>query len=460
MQIKLSKNLPFIFIVLALLLALSACQSGSPSETPAQDEPAQSEEPAAEEATVEEAAPSGEDRVLKIWHYEPEDNAIGAAWGKAMDDFQASHPDVTIEFELKTFEQIQQTAQMILNTDEVPDVMEINKGNATAGLYASQGLLTDLTDVAAERGWNDLLGTSLQTTARYDERGIMGSGPLYGITTYGEFVMVYYNKDMFAEYGLEVPTTLDEFEAVADAFVEAGIIPISLGASSVWPQTQNFYELALYEADRELVEAYQLFKDDVDFHGPAFTFGAERFAEHIAKGYYGDNANGVIQDDATAAFAQGKFPMIITGSWMFGSFQGQITDFDWGIFLLPGKTFNTGSGGNLLVVPENAQNKDLAYEFLELTLSEDVQTLMANSGGIPVNADLSQIEDEKNQELIEAFSTIVANDGLAFYPDWPAPGYMDVLGGSIQQLIDGSITPDAFLDQIAAPWQDYKDSLE
>lgn len=433
-------------LILLLLLVLSACQSGTTTEE--------------EVETDEPVASSEEDRVFRIWHYEEDGSAVGDAWGLALEQFQEQNPDVTVEFELKTFEQIQQTAQMILNTDEAPDVMEINKGNATAGLYAKQGLLTDLTAVAAERGWDDILGTSLQTTARYDDQGIMGGGPLYGITTYGEFVMVYYNKDMFAERGLDVPTTLEEFEAIADTFVAEDIVPISLGASSVWPQTQNFYELALYEADRELVETYQLFKGDLDFHGPAFTFGAERFAQHIANGYYGENANGVIQDDATAAFSQGSFPMMITGSWMFGNFQNQITDFDWGIFLLPGKTFNTGSGGNLLVVPENAQNKDLAYEFLELTLSAEVQTLMANAGGIPVNADLDQIEDDKNRELNEAFATIVANDGLAFYPDWPAPGYMDVLGGGIQQLIDASITPDEFLDQIAGPWQEYKETLE
>ncbi|MFN2135472.1 MAG: ABC transporter substrate-binding protein [Candidatus Promineifilaceae bacterium] len=469
MKTKIAKT--FSLIIAMLLISLLVACGGQTVEAPAQTESdtaasdTTSEEPAAEEAAEvveepQEPAPSGGEQVLKIWYYEPADNAIGASWGKAMEDFQTDHPDVTVEFELKTFEQIQQTAQMILNTDEVPDVMEINKGNATAGLYASQGLLSDLTDVATERGWDELLGTSLQTTARYDERGIMGNGPLYGVTTYGEFVMVYYNKDMFEEYGLEIPTTLEEFEAVADAFVEAGVVPISLGASSVWPQTQNFYELVLYKADRDLINAYQLFTDDVDFHGEAFTYGAEKFAEHIAKGYYGDNANGVIQDDATAAFAQGNFPMIITGSWMFGAFQNQITDFEWGIFLLPGKTYNTGSGGNLLVVPENAQNKELAYEFLDYTLAEEAQTVMANSGGIPVNANLDMIEGEDNRELIAAFSSIVENDGLAFYPDWPAPGYMDVLGGALQQLIDGSVTPDAFLDQIAGPWQDYKASLE
>ena len=34
---------------------------------------------------------------------------------------------------------------MIINSDEGPDIMEYNKGNATAGLLSSQGLLTDLT---------------------------------------------------------------------------------------------------------------------------------------------------------------------------------------------------------------------------------------------------------------------------------------------------------------------------
>lgn len=449
-------------LILLLGLLLVACGGGDSAETAADSDDATSAETddSSTESEDTSSAESDGDRVFRIWHYEEEGSAVGDAWALALENFQAEHPDVTVEFELKTFEQIQQTAQMILNTDEAPDVMEINKGNATAGLYAKQGLLTDLTAISAERGWDDLLGTSLQTTARYDDRGIMGDGPLYGITTYGEFVMVYYNKDMFEEYGLEVPTTLEEFEAAADTFVEAGIVPLSLGASSVWPQTQNFYELVLYEADRDLIENYQLFKDDVDFQGPEFTFGAERFAEHVAKGYYGDNANGVIQDDATAAFSQGNFPMMLTGSWMFGNFQNQITDFDWGIFLLPGKTYNTGSGGNLLVVPENAQNKDLAYDFLAHTLSPEVQTLMANAGGIPINADLSQIENEQNRELNEAFATIVANDGLAFYPDWPAPGYMDVLGGGIQELIAGSVTTDEFLEQISGPWHEYKETLD
>lgn len=404
-------------------------------------------------------ASAQEQVVFRVWHYEAADSAMGASWDDALKDFQAAHPDVKVEFELKTFDQIQQTAQMILNSTDAPDVMEINKGNATAGLYAKQGLLTDLTEVAAERGWDQILSASIQTTCRYDENGIMGTGPLYGVTTYGEFVMVYYNKDMFAQYDLAVPTTLEEFEAVAEKFVAEGIVPIALGDVDKWPATQNFYELVLYKATRDDINKFQLFQGDLDFHGEAFTFGAEKLAEHVQRGFYDPNAVGTGYGDANAAFIQGTYPMNLTGSWMFGSFLTSITDFEWGIFVMPGKTLNTGSGGNLWVVPQNAKNKDLAYDFIDLTLATKAQTVMANAGGIPVNADLSQITDDHTRELNEAFSTLVKNDGLAFYPDWPAPGYMDTLGSGVQELIGGTMSPTDFLDYIAGPWMEYKSSL-
>jgi raffinose/stachyose/melibiose transport system substrate-binding protein len=151
--------------------------------------------------------------------------------------------------------------------------------------------------------------------------------------------------------------------------------------------------------------------------------------------------------------------MNLTGSWMFGTFLTSIKDFKWDIFVMPGKKLNTGSGGNLWVVPAGAKNKDLAYDFIDLTLQPKAQTIMANGGGIPINADLSQITDPHVKALNAAFSSIVKNDGLAFYPDWPAPGYMDTLGGGLQELVGGTKTVPQFLDGIAGPWKDYKATL-
>ncbi|MFG1698219.1 ABC transporter substrate-binding protein [Nonomuraea sp. NPDC049309] len=416
----------------AAVLALSACGSGgSGSPDPSGTEP----------------------RVFKLWHYESAESAMGKAWAEAIRKFEASHPNVKVEFEEKSFEQIQKTASMVLNSDEAPDLMEYNKGNATSGLLSKQGLLTDLTEEATKRGWDKLLPGGLQTTAKYDERGVMGSGKWYGVPNYGEFVMVYYNKDLFAKHKVEVPTTFEEFTAALDTFVKAGVTPIA-NAGAEYPAQQIVYQLALSKAQKPWMEAYQLYTGKVDFHGPEFTYGAETFADWVKKGYIAKNSAGLKAEDMGVAFMKGEFPMVISGSWWYGRFASEIKDFEWGHFLFPGSTMAPGSSGNLWVVPENSENKDLAYDFIDITMSKEIQNLLGNSGGVPVAADPAAITDEKSKELIETFNTLTAADGLAFYPDWPAPGYYDVLVAGVQNLINGSKTPAEVLDEIAGPYED------
>jgi raffinose/stachyose/melibiose transport system substrate-binding protein len=391
---------------------------------------------------------------FKIWHYESPDSAMGVAWNAAVEEFKTKHPDVTVQLEVKSFEQIRQTANMILNSDQAPDIMESNKGNASAGLFAKEGLLTDLSDVAKQRGWDKILPPSIQTTCLYDENGIMGTGKLYGVTDYGEYVMVFYNKDMFKKYNITVPTTFAEYEAALDKFQKAGVTPLALGGAE-YPGTQVLYELALYKADRKFVNNFQLFQGDVDFHGPEFSYAADKFQEWVTKGYIAKTSNSQKGQDMGNAFIAGTNPMIISGSWWFGGFVNQIKGFDWGMFLLPGKKLNTGSGGNLWIVPSGSQNKDLAYDFIDITLSKANQTALGNAGGIPINADISQIKDAKVQELNKNFGTIVANDGLAFYPDWPVPGFYDVLVSASQDIISGKPTA-GILDKVGKYYADNK----
>ena len=48
----------------------------------------------------------------------------------------------------------------------------------------------------------------MQAFAQYDERGLAGSGEWYGIPNIGEYVMFYYNKELFAQVGIAAePTT-------------------------------------------------------------------------------------------------------------------------------------------------------------------------------------------------------------------------------------------------------------
>lgn len=402
----------------------------------------------------EDADDSGGDgKTLRLWHYEGANSAMGKAWAEAIKQFEAAHPGVTVQYEEKGFEQIRQNAQMILNSDEAPDIMEYNKGNASAGLLSKEGLLTDLSGEVTERGWDKAISSSVATTCRYDAEGIMGGDNWFGIPNYGEYVMVYYNKDLFAKYNLAVPTTLAEFEQVMATFVQNKVTPLSVGGAE-YPAQQILYELALSKADRAWVDAYQLYKGKVDFKGPQLSYAATTFADWVKKGFIAKDSAGIKAEDMGVAFTQGKFPILISGSWWYGRFAEEIKDFQWGTFLFPGNTLHPGSGGNIWVVPSKAKNKDLAYDFIDITMKPEIQALLGNSGGVPVAAEASAITDEKSKELIANFNTLNETDGLAFYPDWPAPGYYDVLVAGVQNLINGSKTPEQVLDEIAKPYND------
>jgi raffinose/stachyose/melibiose transport system substrate-binding protein len=398
-----------------------------------------------------------DDSTLTIWHYENEDSAMGKAWAEAIKIFEEENPDVTVDVQKQTFEQIQKNAKIVLTGDDVPDVMEFNKGNATAGQLAAQGLLTPLTDAATERGWDEKLTGSLATTATYDEQGLMGSGEWYGVPNYGEFVGVYYNKDMFAQHGLEVPTTLDEFEDVLAAFKKEGITPLA-EAGAEYPLGQLWYELVLAYGDRTLVDDYQLFENDVDFHNEAMTKATEKLDEWIEKGYIASDSAALTAEDMGVSFIDGTYPLMVSGSWWFGRLATEV-EADWGQFNFPGNTLHTGSSGNLWVVPTNADSPSLAEEFIDITLRPEVQNVLAEEGGLPVAGDASVITDERTRELTENFQAILDEDGLAFYPDWPVAGYYDVIVSELQSLVNRSKTPSEVLDGLQSSYDEGKADL-
>jgi len=420
----------------ALALGLSACSSSPSAST---------------------SSASAVPRTFTIWDYESADSAMGQAWAKAIEIFKSKHPEVTVKVEAQTFEQIQKNAKIVLTGDSVPDVMEYNKGNATAGQLAAQGLIISLTDAANTFGWDKKLAGSLATTAKYSDKGLMGSGEWYGVPNYGEFVGVYYNKDMFTSAGLTVPTTLDDFVKVMDAFKAKGVTPLAT-AGAEYPLGQLWYELVLSQADRSFVDSYELFKSDVDFAAAPMTTGTQMLKDWISKGYIAKNVGALKAEDMGVSFIQGKAPMMVSGSWWFGRLSTEMKA-NWGMFTFPGNKLHPGSSGNLWVVPTKSKNADLAKEFIDITLSADVQDVLAQKGGLPV-ASTATPTDPKVADLTKSFSSILGQDGLAFYPDWPVPGYYDVIVAQLQGLANGNKDAAATLDGLGKAYASGKKDLQ
>ncbi len=219
---------------------------------------------------------SSDAHTLRLWHYEGPDSAMGVAWNEAIKEFKKSHPGVKVKFEEKGFEQIQKTAPMVLNSDDAPDVMEYNKGNATAGLLSKQGLLTDLTDEAhqARLGQGDQPAGVRTTSQYYAQPGswVPASGTAYRTTPSTRWCTT--TRTSSRSTGSRCRRPFDELTAAMGTFVKKGVTPLANGGAEYLAQ-QYLYQLALSKADRSWVDAYELYKGKTDFHDAAWTYAAD-----------------------------------------------------------------------------------------------------------------------------------------------------------------------------------------
>ena len=302
-----------------------------------------------------------------------------------------------------------------------------------------------------ERGWTKVLSVPQQALGRYDERGIFGTGPLVGVPNYGEYVTVFYNKDIFAANNLQVPTSLAEFEAVMDAFVKKGITPIAEAAND-YPAVHLWYELALSKSDHAWVENFQGLKAPLDTQ--PFLFASQKLQEWVDKGYVSKDATGLTASDMVAQFEAGKSPIVVTGTWYAGEFGAKIANFKLGNFLFPGNSIHPASTGNIWVVPKSAKSKDLAYDFIDITLGKDSQVSLGNAGGVALTVDASEISDPVGSELTRGANAITVANGLGYYPDWPVAGYYEVIRQKVQALVGGTITPEAAVDELTQTYND------
>ena len=95
----------------------------------------------------------------------------------------------------------------------------------------------------------------------------MGGGKWYGVPNYGEYVMVYYNKDLFAKHNVAVPTTFAQFKAAMDTFVKAG--DAAVGRRRGVPGAADLLPARALQGAPDLRGQLPALRSKVDFKGPS-----------------------------------------------------------------------------------------------------------------------------------------------------------------------------------------------
>ena len=131
-----------------------------------------------------------------------------------------AYPNVTIDWELITWEDLPSKMQQYMQSG-MPDVVIAKSQDANN--YAQYGVWADLSG----KSYLDTIYTEAISSTTIGDK-------ILGMPYLASYGGVYYNRAIFAQYGLEPPTTVDELKHICEVLKENGITPFATHFLDAW----------------------------------------------------------------------------------------------------------------------------------------------------------------------------------------------------------------------------------
>ncbi|ACQ80948.1 extracellular solute-binding protein family 1 [Beutenbergia cavernae DSM 12333] len=316
-----------------------------------------------------------------------------AAWEPSFDAMNEASGDLTLEFtgysDAAAYDAFIKQA---FRTDAPPALFTWHTGDSLAELV-EEGLVaetTELWDAAIENGD---VPEDLAADYTYD-------GKQYCVPLNIAYWVMYYNKAIFEENGIEVPTTWDELIAAADTLVAAGVIPFH--------QMNIIFEFVWFQANLLGLdpEAYQgLSTGDTSYTDPVVVEAMENWQSMMADGYFIDPG---VQTDPQTLLSTGEVAMAYFGTFFTGQLTAidQVSGEDYGIFPMP--SVDDGVGPQMVVetgplcAAAAGPDVDAALDYSAWWMTADAQQAWADERGeISFNPAVT-IEDPELSAITDA----------------------------------------------------------
>lgn len=209
-------------------------------------------------------------------------------------------------------------------------------------------------------------------------------GEVYAIPTQQSTAIMYYNKAIFDKYGLEVPTTYDEYVQVCDTLKENGVTPVALAstADDAWLVSQYIQQLS------DGIKGEDLFNSLKDGTGKwndeGMVEAGKLFQEEVNKGYFEDGFTGVSREEAQLQFANGQTAMYFNGCWEISNLdkkENAAEAENISCFLMPAVNeeyagVEVGSVDTSYAITKNCKNVDAAVALLKYMTNEESTSLL------------------------------------------------------------------------------------
>ncbi|MDF3017878.1 MAG: extracellular solute-binding protein family 1 [Thermomicrobiales bacterium] len=375
------------------------------------------------------------------------------------EEFEAQKQGVTVEHQGFETAQLDDQLQRAIQSGEGPDISQINNGENSMGPLVRAGLILPMDDYAEQYGWNNLLSPGLIARNRYTEDGeTIGQGVLWGVSSTAEIVGFYYNKQIFADNGVEIPETFADLEAAMQTFKDAGVTPLVFGNLDPWPASHLFGEILGTMTTREYLDGLIYRQGDQSWETDEIKQAAAKLQEWKQNGYLLEGFEGISPDDAVSLFAAGQGAMLMQGSWDAPNVAVQMNE-NAGFFLMPpqeagGTVLHVGGVGIPYGITQNAENADLAAEFINFLVSERALELMVEQSALPGQTVPAEMitPDTLAGDLYTAWNAANEADAIGHYLDWATPTFYDTLNAELQRLLGDQTTPEAFAQALQADY--------
>lgn len=369
-------------------------------------------------------------------------------------DFNAQSGSITVE------QEYQNDASNIIKikfaSGEAPDIMTTYEQE-----YVDQGKYLDLSDM--DEIWNRLIPSMKESCTD------INSGKQYRICTNMTMAGFFYNKEIFAELGIEPATTWEGFVANLEKIKTEmpDVDPWFIFGSEAWHLGHliefipHGYIKAKYGATAAKTAMLNNDKSVLNFGDPngAMATFAAGLLELQEKGLINEDVLTATNDNCVDAFVSGKAAMFSNGMWALSSVLAKDPEMADKIGFAPYPAMMEDGTPMVLVAEDSGysisadtEHVEEAKAFLTYLFSADNQKKYAESLGSPsafMDVDAKWAPDS----IVEGVNNAVSSAAnIGFTNEKPAGFSGDDAGRMVQDLLAGKYTAEEFAKAYEAAW--------
>lgn len=274
--------------------------------------------------------------------------------------------------------------------------------------WAAEGVLADLTPVAEEENWGEVVPAAIQRFSTYDGKWIAAPVNVHSTN------WIWANKKIMDEIGAEIPQNWDELIATLDKIREAGYIPLAHGGQA-WQDATIFDGVVLTTGGPDFYRKALVDLDPEALGSDTMKTVFERM--HQLRGYVDDNFPGRDWNLASAMVINGEAGMQIMGDWAKGEFlnAGLTPGEDFLCFRMPGTQGSVTFNSDQFVMFEVGEDRRAAQiELAKSIMSPEFQIAFNTvKGSVPARTDVPDDQfDACGKKGMADLKEAAANDTL------------------------------------------------